>query len=169
MSRLAKDAAAVTVAALSIPPPAIRAASTRALTAAITEAGAAKPCAEPGADPEDWFPLRGDEGPVTVDDVRWARARAQALCGGCPVMAACREHALRGGPEQQWGLAGGLCSADRLGVYRLWARLAEPRSADEPSEAAHDLPGAARVSRVTSRRAGPGRTGTGQGVIDDAA
>ena len=162
MSRLAKDPAAVAVAAMSIPPPAVRAALSRDLTAAIREAGEAKPCGAPQADPEDWFPLRGDEAPVTAADVQWARAQAQALCGGCPVMAECLEQTLRDGPRRQWGLAGGLCRYDRRAVLRLRSQLEEQEAA-EAASAAEELTHSALspASPVTPFRASTEREVTG--------
>lgn len=67
-------------------------------------------CAQPGEDPETWFPT-GIAGPA-LDQT----ARAQAVCRRCPVRPACLEHALREGLDH--GIWGGLTEDQRRGLAR---------------------------------------------------
>ena len=68
-------------------------------------------CAQPGADPDAWFPERGT----------WTRANTAALitCRACPVRAACLGHALEHG---EWhGIWGGLTTIQRRRAARTGA------------------------------------------------
>lgn len=59
-----------------------------------------------GHDPEDWM----DDKPGRPT------AAAIAVCGACPVRAACLAHALA--HDEQWGMWGGLTTRERV-AYRL--------------------------------------------------
>jgi hypothetical protein len=63
-----------------------------------------RPCAAPGANPEDWFPDPGsDRGAAALYE-----SRALVLCRGCPVAIECLELAmLREGPARGHGISGG--------------------------------------------------------------
>jgi WhiB family redox-sensing transcriptional regulator len=74
------------------------------------------------ADPTLFFHPDGERGP--------ARARrdaaAVAVCASCPVLRACREHALS--VREPYGVWGGLTEDDRESLYR---RQRHPRSVSE--------------------------------------
>jgi hypothetical protein len=74
-----------------------------------------RPCAAPGADPEDWFPagLEGDS--VAASDAM--EARAAALCRFCPVELCCLERAIRlEGRRLGHGIAGGTTPQRRQAI-----------------------------------------------------
>jgi WhiB family redox-sensing transcriptional regulator len=66
-------------------------------------------CAQPGVNPEAWFPERG----------AWTRANTAAViaCRSCPVRAACLAYAIEHG--QRHGIWGGLTVIQRRRVLRL--------------------------------------------------
>jgi hypothetical protein len=65
------------------------------------------PCRAPGADPDWWFPGRGD----------WRTARqAAALCASCPVRTACLAGALA--RNERHGVWGGVTEHDRRVLKR---------------------------------------------------
>lgn len=67
-------------------------------------------CRQPGVDPEIFFPV-GETGPA----LRLIR-EAKTLCAQCPVIAQCRDYALRAGePDGIWG---GLTTTERRRVRR---------------------------------------------------
>ncbi|WP_122263891.1 WhiB family transcriptional regulator [Ornithinimicrobium cerasi] len=57
--------------------------------------------------PEVFFHPDGERGPARA----WRQARAVAVCRQCPVMAACREHALR--YREPYGIWGGMTEEER--------------------------------------------------------
>ncbi len=67
---------------------------------------AQRPCAAPGANPEDWFPV--EPGPGNQTRARTlSEALALALCRGCPVTLFCLELTLRReGTARGHGIAG---------------------------------------------------------------
>jgi hypothetical protein len=67
-----------------------------------------RPCQEPGADPDAWFPERGDAAALDA---------ARALCGPCPDRAACLAGALA--RNELHGVWGGLDPAERLALPRM--------------------------------------------------
>jgi Transcription factor WhiB len=68
---------------------------------------AERPCAAPGADPEDWFPAEPGSGYQPRARARY-ESRALALCRDCPVAIECLELAmLREGPQRGHGISGG--------------------------------------------------------------
>ena len=69
------------------------------------------------ADPNLFFHPEGERGPrkQSRDDA------AKAVCGACPVIAACRAHALA--VREPYGVWGGLSEDDREAIY---AGAAEP-------------------------------------------
>ncbi|MDN7120277.1 WhiB family transcriptional regulator [Nocardioides sp. ChNu-153] len=61
-----------------------------------------RPCGT--GNPEDWFTRLEAAGTPNPTQVAAARARAAALCAGCPVLTECRDHALAApGLEGIWG------------------------------------------------------------------
>ena len=82
-----------------------------------------RPCAAPGASPEDWFPDEPGSGYQPRARARY-EARALALCRGCPVAVECLELTmLREGPRRGHGIAGGTAPWQRQGIKasRGWA------------------------------------------------
>ena len=66
-----------------------------------------RPCAAPGADPEDWFPEEPGPGGKRVKARARYESRALALCRGCPVTVECLELAiLREGSARGHGIFG---------------------------------------------------------------
>jgi Transcription factor WhiB len=79
----------------------------------LVTAATRRPCAQPGADPEDWFP--------EVQASSRGRERyeftARALCRFCPVELLCLELALRQeGPQPGHGIAGGTAPWQRQAI-----------------------------------------------------
>ena len=76
-----------------------------------------------GRDPEMFFHPDGERGPR-----RRARENAaKAICATCPVLAQCREHALR--VQEPFGIWGGLSEEDRAAIYtRQGRRFLTPAS-----------------------------------------
>lgn len=62
--------------------------------------------------PELFFHPEGERGPAA----RWRERRAVAICQACPVLDACREHALRVG--EPYGVWGGMTEEEREAVRR---------------------------------------------------
>lgn len=62
--------------------------------------------------PEVFFHPDGERGPSR----RWRDRRAVAVCQECPVLAACREHALR--VREPYGVWGGLTEEEREAILR---------------------------------------------------
>lgn len=92
----------VNVSVTAVPQPA------SALSSSWREAAA---CREHGVDPEIFFPV-GETGPA----LRLIR-EAKAVCARCPVIAECREWALRAGePDGIWG---GMTTTERRRARRL--------------------------------------------------
>ena len=80
---------------------------------------AQRPCAAPGADPEDWFP---DPGSGRGAAARY-ESRALALCRGCPVEVECLELAiLREGAARGHGISGGTAPWQRQRIKATRAR-----------------------------------------------
>lgn len=98
---------------------------TETLAEFVDAGGDARPCQN--KDPEDYFPLIGSK-PAETGSKRYIQEqdRARRLCAGCPVLAECRELALRtrGGRHGVWG---GLSEWERTSIRA--ARLAEIRAA----------------------------------------
>jgi len=95
----------------------VRAVTTRpaAELEAVVYGAARRPCAAPGANPEDWFPpeVRGNS-PRTRER---REARARALCRFCPVGVECLELAIRReGPARGYGIAGGTMPWQRQAI-----------------------------------------------------
>jgi hypothetical protein len=77
-----------------------------------------RPCALPGANPEDWFPREPGAGNQVRSKSR-ARYedRARALCRPCPVALECLELAiLREGPQRGFGIYGGTAPWQRQAI-----------------------------------------------------
>ncbi|RPK80450.1 MULTISPECIES: WhiB family transcriptional regulator [Streptomyces] len=70
-------------------------------------------------DPDLFFPI-GSTGPAVVQT-----AEAKAVCGTCPVQAACLEWALENGQDS--GIWGGLSENERRALKRRSRRRAETR------------------------------------------
>jgi len=84
---------------------------------------AQRPCAAPGANPEDWFPDEPGQGFQPQVRGRY-EARALALCRGCPVALECLELAIsREGPARGFGIYGGTApwQRQRIRASRGWA------------------------------------------------
>ena len=62
--------------------------------------------------PEVFFHPEGERGPSRERRVQ----RAKAVCGSCPVLTTCREHALRA--REPYGVWGGLTEDEREAIYR---------------------------------------------------
>lgn len=60
--------------------------------------------------PEVFFHPEGERGPSR----RWRETRARAICGQCPVLQECREHALR--VQEPYGTWGGMTESERQEV-----------------------------------------------------
>jgi hypothetical protein len=69
-------------------------------------------------DEDPWFPV--DAGGKTIESGDKAAERARAACGGCPVMAECRELARREetATGDVHGIRGGLSADERRAIYR---------------------------------------------------
>ncbi len=63
-----------------------------------------------GADPSVFFHPEGERGPSRAN----RESAAKALCATCPVIAHCREHALRA--REPYGVWGGLSESERLKI-----------------------------------------------------
>lgn len=63
-------------------------------------------------DPSLFFHPEGERGPRRAN----REATAKAICATCPVLAACREHALA--VREPYGIWGGLSENDREELYR---------------------------------------------------
>jgi WhiB family redox-sensing transcriptional regulator len=91
-------------------------------------------CGHPGTDPELWYPLG------YTRDYQQQIEDAQAVCARCPVMALCREDALRteGGSAIAWrhGIRGGLTPTDRHTLHRNRVRKAREVAAQAAMETA---------------------------------
>ncbi len=75
-----------------------------------------RPCAAPGANPEDWFPAEPGRGYQLRRRAQY-EARAQALCRFCPVEIECLELAIRReGPARGHGVAGGTAPWQRQAI-----------------------------------------------------
>ncbi len=71
-------------------------------------------------DPETFFHPVTERGPGRAERER----RAKSICAACPVLLACRDHALRAG--EAYGIWGGLSEAERAAMQdRDGARVAE--------------------------------------------
>lgn len=78
-------------------------------------------------DPEMFFAPAGVRGPER--DAR--EEAAKAVCAPCPLLAACRDHALA---HAEWGVWGGLSEDDRVRLQRrlhLPRRIGPPRTSGE--------------------------------------
>lgn len=64
------------------------------------------------ASPDIFFHPEGERGPSRERRVQ----RAKAVCGSCPVLTTCREHALRA--REPYGVWGGLTEDEREAIYR---------------------------------------------------
>jgi Transcription factor WhiB len=98
---------------------------TETLAEFVDAGGDARPCQH--KDPEDYFPIIGSKlakpgGKRYIEE----QTKARELCAGCPVLAECRELALRtrGGRHGVWG---GTSEWERINIRA--ARLAETRAA----------------------------------------
>jgi WhiB family redox-sensing transcriptional regulator len=89
------------------------------------------------ADPTVFFHPDGERGPLR----RRRDARALALCAVCPVVPACRAHALS--VREPYGVWGGLSENDREAIYTQDGS-AESRRTGAPASSAC-LPAAART------------------------
>jgi len=78
-------------------------------------------CAE--ADPGLFFHPEGERGPAR----RLRDDRALAVCAGCPVLAACRRHAMSA--REPYGVWGGMTEAERERI-RVRTRRAHLRSGE---------------------------------------
>ncbi len=75
-----------------------------------------RPCASPGANPEDWFPAEPGRGYQPGRRAQY-EARARALCRVCPVELECLELAIRReGPARGHGIAGGTAPWQRQAI-----------------------------------------------------
>jgi Transcription factor WhiB len=77
-----------------------------------------RPCALPGANPDDWFPPEPGSGNHVRSKSR-ARyeARARALCRFCPAGVECLELAIRReGPQRGHGIYGGTAPWQRQAI-----------------------------------------------------
>jgi WhiB family redox-sensing transcriptional regulator len=72
------------------------------------------------ADPTLFFHPEGERGPAR----RNRDASAKAICGSCPVMKQCREHALA--VREPYGVWGGLTEDDREAIYTTERRRPMP-------------------------------------------
>jgi WhiB family redox-sensing transcriptional regulator len=70
-------------------------------------------CAQPGIDPEWFFPDPGHQG-----------KRAKRVCARCPVRDACLTSALAIPEAEDYGVRGGLTQRERLQLRRRLARRA---------------------------------------------
>lgn len=87
---------------------------------------AERPCAAPGANPEDWFPAEPGSGYRPRARARY-ESRALALCRGCPVAVECLELAmLREGPARGHGISGGTTPWQRQQIKATRARAVRP-------------------------------------------
>ncbi len=66
--------------------------------------------------PETFFHPEGERGPSR----RWRDQRAVAICQACPVIQACREHALR--VREPYGVWGGMTESEREDYLAAEAR-----------------------------------------------
>ena len=62
--------------------------------------------------PDVFFHPEGERGPSRARRIQ----RAKAVCGTCPVLLTCREHALR--VREPYGIWGGLTEDEREEIYR---------------------------------------------------
>jgi hypothetical protein len=77
-----------------------------------------RPCALPGANPDDWFPPEpGCGNHVRSKSRARYEARAWALCRFCPVALECLELAIqREGPARGHGISGGTAPWQRQAI-----------------------------------------------------
>jgi hypothetical protein len=79
----------------------------------LVTAAEGRPCAAPGADPEDWFP-EIQTGPQGRERYEFT---ARALCRFCPVQIACLEQAIQlEGSRLGHGIAGGTAPWQRQAI-----------------------------------------------------
>lgn len=71
-----------------------------------------------GTDPSVFFPPENERRPARARRLK----RAKALCGSCPVIRTCREHALAVG--EPYGVWGGMSERELAAALRL--RVREP-------------------------------------------
>ena len=71
-----------------------------------------------GHDPSLFFHPEGERGPRRAN----REAAAKAVCGGCPVLLACRQHALA--VREPYGIWGGLSESEREDAYARPQRAA---------------------------------------------
>jgi hypothetical protein len=75
-----------------------------------------RPCADPGADPEQWFPREPGSGRRTRARANY-EAMARQLCHGCPVQPACLELSIwLEGPDRGHGISGGTAPWQRQAI-----------------------------------------------------
>lgn len=74
--------------------------------------------------PETFFHPEGERGPSRA----WRERRAKALCERCPVLDACREHALR--VREPYGVWGGLTEGEREQILAAEDAAAAAASAE---------------------------------------
>jgi len=105
------------------PPGPVMDLATADLAAAVRTAPR-RPCAAPGADPDDWFPPEPPKG-HHVRQRETYEARARALCRFCPVEFQCLELALRYERRARGaGIWGGMAPWDRERLAAARERLA---------------------------------------------
>lgn len=73
-----------------------------------------------GADSTLFFPSEGERRPARARRLK----RAKRLCGGCPVIQACREHALTVG--EPYGIWGGMSERELVAARRPRAPVSVP-------------------------------------------